>query len=78
MIIVIPRKIKRTNCIIEKGPFEVVPCPLKENERKAATAVIFFIRGGPSIVFVAAPGGEIQIPERWDFFMPEVPRLARG
>lgn len=27
---------------------------------------------GPSIVFVAAPGGEIQIPERWDFFMPEV------
>jgi hypothetical protein len=27
---------------------------------------------GPPPVYIADAGGEIQIPERWDFFIPEV------
>jgi hypothetical protein len=55
-------------------PLSPVHCAAKNRKQKALYRASPKLGplSGPPPVFVAAAGGEIQVPERWDFFMPEV------
>jgi hypothetical protein len=55
-------------------PLSPVHCAAKNKKQKALyrASPKNGPLAGPPPVFVAAAGGEIRIPERWDFFLPEV------